>query len=156
MNERSVLAAATVGAVIQVPLTYLGAVFPMSDGLYGAPLPVGQSPGFAIFGGEVTFSLLFWTLDLVLTTAAVYVILRFGAPTSAALVGVWAFATVLLGYAMELGVGAWSWPFAGLPIPAALNGVADGRPIHLIFLADALLISSAYVWWRRRRLARRT
>jgi hypothetical protein len=41
-------------------------------------------------------------------------------------------------------------PFAGLPIPASVKRVADGRPIHVVFLADALLFVAAYVWLRRR------
>jgi hypothetical protein len=142
-----------VAVVIQLPLTYLGAVFPMPNGLYGAPSPVGESSGASIFGGGPTFSLLFWLVNVALTTGVVYLILRVRVARSSVAAGAWALVALIAGYAMQLGVGAGVLPFAGLPIPASVKGVADGRPIHVVFLADALLFVAAYVWLRRRSAA---
>jgi hypothetical protein len=127
----------------------------MPNGLYGAPSPVGESSGASIFGGRPTFSLLFWLVNVALTTGAVYLILRVRVPRASVTVaaGAWALVALIAGYAMQLGVGAGVLPFAGLPIPASVKGVADGRPIHVVFLADALLFVAAYVWLRRRSAA---
>lgn len=153
-SPRLVVGAALIAVLIQLPLTYLGAVFPMSNDLYGAPLPVGESGGLALFGPSTSFSPLFWLLNVVITTAVIYLILRAGAPRSAVWAAVWGVVAVAVSYAMQLGVDGRALPFAGLPIPASMGWVADGRPIHLIFLADAIACSAAYVWWRRHRLAR--
>ena len=77
-----------------------------------------------------------------------------GAPHSSVIAGAWAFVGVIASYAMLIGLGFGVLPFAGLPIPGAVKGVEEGRPLHVAFLADALLFAAAYVWWRRRRLAR--
>jgi hypothetical protein len=151
---KQVAAAVAVAAVIQLPLTYLGGVFPMANDLYGAPLPVGESSGMSFFGGSPTFFLPFWLVNVAVTAAVIYLILRAGAPHSALWASIWALLSVLVSYLMQLGVAARVLPFAGLPVPAAIAGFADGRPLHLVVLVDAALSAAVFVWWRHRRLAR--
>lgn len=139
---------------IQVPLAYLGAVFPMANGLYGAPVPVGESPGISLFGGGPSFFMPFWLIDVVLTALVIFLILRVAAPRSSLWAGAWALLGVLVCFSMQVGVARGVLPFAGLPVPAAAGGLWAGRPVHVVILADAVIWAGAFVWWRHRRLAR--
>jgi hypothetical protein len=62
-----------VALALQVLLTAGGRLFPDTHGLYGAPVPVGQSnPPNVFFSGGGGFFVPFWLLDLAITALAVW------------------------------------------------------------------------------------
>ena len=114
--------AAVLGALIlQALLTGFTSLF-MGDGsAYGAPFSVGRSCGFCIIefgGGSKTLDWSVFALDVAVTAAVFWMLMRLGG--HALLVPLGGVVFLILAMAMYFALPAGA-PFAGIPVPIAMR-----------------------------------
>lgn len=156
MSHRRTFAALAGAIVLQILLSGFTQLFPgdggpFGRGLHGSPLPVGSFSGGSFFGigdGEPT---VFWPvlgLNVVLTAAGLWLLLRLGG--QALLVPLGGVLFFVLAAVMYLRLD--SWPgFAGFPLPIATD---EDRSVALFALwidamAGAALFALPSLWRRR-------
>lgn len=152
------LALATVaGAVVEIFVGVISSTFPGPNGSFGAPIPMGDSPGLSFIfpGGDSVFYWPFFLIDVLVTGAALFLALRWGGiegAVAATAGGVLASVIALISFLlMRSGL----LPFAGLPIPVAFP---QGTGMNALLLwVNCLLLGllGFAVWYGARMLRRR-
>jgi hypothetical protein len=124
-TRRELAIAIVAGTVVEWFLAAVTSTFPGPGGSFGAPIPMGESSGLDFTGGHTAVYWPFFVIDVLVTSAALFLALRWGgikAAVAATAGGLLASLIALISYLFLPPLrGAGIVPFAGFPIPVAFS-----------------------------------